>query len=483
MIHGRCEILWFDAAVERVGALTVGGTVDGTTANATAGQGPAEDVSPMVSATARVDLGRASEFSHPDDEGFVEHAALIEVFEEGRVGLVHRWHQRVLETLRVFRMGIPCGSDIFVGLPPRPVDLDQRDTGFDHAPREQHALSETIAAVAVAHGVRFGVDGEGLLGFAGPDQIDRLRLPISPAFHGGMALELIQFSIEVGQEIAAFCESFWRQVGWEGDVGHAKVALARIARDQPRVGVAAEPAGVLSGPNDAAGVPDLFGQSNGTRECSDVPFEVAHDGGHAGPIVGGSWKRVLLIFGGVRHAGQHPIAAGGMRVVVGGHGSQDRDLVGEFRGQRHQFADVQPGSGGWNGSEVAPDFGRRIGFGVPCLVLRRATEQEQHDAVFGFSERTGQVSRSELGCGIAERVAAGGEGLRQSHPESAERSDSQPFTARPAVAQSDAAGWGIIEQGEHGRRAPAKEGAIVATAGSQAGTLQYTTSPSRVRIP
>jgi hypothetical protein len=37
----------------------------------------------VIQADGFVDFGCASEFPHPDHEGFVQHAALLEIFEEG----------------------------------------------------------------------------------------------------------------------------------------------------------------------------------------------------------------------------------------------------------------------------------------------------------------------------------------------------------------------------------------------------------------
>ena len=53
-------------------------------ANATPRHGRAEDARVMVASVVGIDPRRAAEFSHPDDERLVEHAALLEVGDQGR---------------------------------------------------------------------------------------------------------------------------------------------------------------------------------------------------------------------------------------------------------------------------------------------------------------------------------------------------------------------------------------------------------------
>ena len=97
----------------------------------------------------------------------------------------------------------------------------------------------------------------------------------------------------------------------------------------------------------------------------------------------------------MRVAGQHPVATRGVRVVIGGHGAKHRDPVGQFRGQRHQFADMQAWRRGWYGFELSADFGGCIRLGIPRLMLWWTAQQEKDDAVLCLAERTLQI-RAEL---------------------------------------------------------------------------------------
>ena len=61
--------------------------------NAAAGQEDAEDARPMVAAALRVELRRAAEFAHDDDQSLVEQAAVAQIVEQSRERQIERRHQ------------------------------------------------------------------------------------------------------------------------------------------------------------------------------------------------------------------------------------------------------------------------------------------------------------------------------------------------------------------------------------------------------
>ena len=69
-----------DDVFDGVIAGLVGVAIGGAAANASAGE-PKGEAFDMVVASVALGHGGASEFAAPDDEGVVEHAALLEVFD------------------------------------------------------------------------------------------------------------------------------------------------------------------------------------------------------------------------------------------------------------------------------------------------------------------------------------------------------------------------------------------------------------------
>ena len=72
---------------------------------------------PVVATATRIDLGRSTELTHPNNQGLVQHATIFKILEQCRVRSIHRWHQRVLESIRVLCMRVPRWSNIVVCLP------------------------------------------------------------------------------------------------------------------------------------------------------------------------------------------------------------------------------------------------------------------------------------------------------------------------------------------------------------------------------
>ena len=122
------------------------------------------------------------------------------------------------------------------------------------------------------------------------------------------------------------------------------------------------------------------------------------------------------------HPGQHLVATGGVGVVIGRHGPQDRDLIREFGGERHQFAHTQSGGCRVDRAKFSPDLGGCVWLGVPGFVLGRSADQAKHN------HRPGLAGARE--CAQFRSPAKPG------HGESTQRNaaNPQPFAPGNAVA-------------------------------------------------
>lgn len=91
----------------------------------------------------------ATEFSAPDDEGVIEHAALLEVLDEGPSWLVD-----------VIALLFEVGGEIFVLVPATVKDLHELDAALHHAAGEyagagEGSWSACLRAIHVINGIRF----------------------------------------------------------------------------------------------------------------------------------------------------------------------------------------------------------------------------------------------------------------------------------------------------------------------------------------
>src|SRR5262249_46091240 len=73
------KIVDFDLVGDRVISIIVGGTVDGSASDSSAGEPDGEPVGIVVAAVSPLRHRRAAEFARPDDEGGIEQAASLEV--------------------------------------------------------------------------------------------------------------------------------------------------------------------------------------------------------------------------------------------------------------------------------------------------------------------------------------------------------------------------------------------------------------------
>ena len=101
-----------------------------------------------------LDLGRAAELAHPDDQGLVQQAPRIEVPDQRRNGLVGDRQQPILELVEIVAVSVPATVSFSAdrgGI----VDRHETNAGLYQAVRQQAALAIARASVLVAKPVCF----------------------------------------------------------------------------------------------------------------------------------------------------------------------------------------------------------------------------------------------------------------------------------------------------------------------------------------
>src|SRR5687767_11021198 len=88
--------------------------------------------------------------------------------------------------------------------PAIPVDLHERHARLDQSPRQQDALAEWTAAIAIAHWGRLALEVEGVPGARRAQHVERLLgLPIVAI---EIAIRAVDTAIDCMQEATAFVE-------------------------------------------------------------------------------------------------------------------------------------------------------------------------------------------------------------------------------------------------------------------------------------
>jgi hypothetical protein len=142
---GSPEVVWRNGFFAGVAGNFVAFAEYGASANATAGdEGVVAPRMMFPSGIGDRDLGAASEFAGPDDEGVVEQTAVIQVFENRGEGLIGGRDQVAFESLEVVAVCIPEVLAIVV-----PVDGNEGNAMFEEPASEEDGLSMDVAAVAI----------------------------------------------------------------------------------------------------------------------------------------------------------------------------------------------------------------------------------------------------------------------------------------------------------------------------------------------
>src|SRR5690606_14088457 len=116
--------------------------------------GPA--LRPMIATARRVDLGSAAELGEIADEGVLEHAALVQILNEGAVTLVVHGGYDILHTGNGSeRLGTVNVPGDFIDSGDEGVEGDKADAGLAQAASEKTALPKAGHAVTLADFLRF----------------------------------------------------------------------------------------------------------------------------------------------------------------------------------------------------------------------------------------------------------------------------------------------------------------------------------------
>ena len=127
----------------------------------------------MVAAVDGVDLRGTAELAHGHHDGGFQQPALFQVHQQRRESLVQSGAQQSPQLLVVLSprapaVGVPAAVQVVTGRG------DEAGAGFHQAPRQQGALSESVAAVGVLGLLRLLREIEGLLHDRGEDHLHGL---------------------------------------------------------------------------------------------------------------------------------------------------------------------------------------------------------------------------------------------------------------------------------------------------------------------
>ena len=154
--NGGLEVVDVDRVFGDVEAEVVGLAEGDAGLDAAAGHPHGEGLGVVVATVAAFEggtgfyHGSASKFSAPDDQSVFEHAAFLEILDEGGTGLVG-----------FLGLAFNVAFDIGVGIPTGMIDLDEADTSLGETTGQ-----ENIGGEAGFAGLG-SVEVEGLLGFLG----------------------------------------------------------------------------------------------------------------------------------------------------------------------------------------------------------------------------------------------------------------------------------------------------------------------------
>src|SRR5262249_8495863 len=189
---------------------------------------------PVVAAGRRIDLRRAAKVAEPDHQRRVEQPAIVQVLQQSRVGPIEYRQLAHLEALEIVLMRVPAA----IG------HRHEMNASLDEAARQQAALAEHRAAVALAQLLGLLVDGEGLLrrrrgdermgllveGVAGLDDLRRF-------------LDLLLIAVEIAEHGVAPLQSLLVTVAGNGQVTDLEAGGVGVIADLKRIELVAKESG------------------------------------------------------------------------------------------------------------------------------------------------------------------------------------------------------------------------------------------------
>lgn len=249
---------------------------------------------------AALDHGGAAEFPAPDDERVIQEAALLEVLDEGGIGLIGG-----------FALGGDATFDIGVVVPGFVEELDEANAAFDEASGEE-------AIVRVGSLAGFGsIEVEDVFGFAG--QIDQFRCAelhpvghfeaVDPGIDLGVSDDAEFVLVEFLEGVEGLALEVGADAGWVGEVedrvaglperdalidggeeaaaeitGPAAEAAGGVEHDE-RGEVLGNGAETVGGPGAEAGSPEDLGPGVHENLAGGMVEGVGLDGADDGEII------------------------------------------------------------------------------------------------------------------------------------------------------------------------------------------------------
>ena len=360
--------------------------------------------------SAVVHAGGAAELAAENHQSVLQLAPLVEVFDEGADELID---------LR--EVTFHPGLEIPVMVPTAEVDADHGRPRLDEAAGEQCRLAPGVAAVPVADAGVFAIDIEGLSGSGPGHEVERGAVKLVHRLGRPLLVRFLPHAIERAGEALAIFQAAQGDVARHDDVGDLKVRAVRVVNGFKGI--------VLQADVVRAEVTRTQPHAHRIRD-TDV-------GGHtrrAGARHGRGHRadeRVLLGIQQTVHTaapGQHVVGAGEVVALVVVQRPHERELVGDLRLQREEFADLDPLDICADRLPDAADFGRGFGLEVVEVEVTGAAVEPEQDAA---GVATGAVPGGSRGvCSGVFRA----EQFRQAHAAHACHPDLQKAAAGLTIA-------------------------------------------------
>src|SRR5258706_4809993 len=184
--------------VGRLGPFRVGSSHNPAPSDATACQGRAEDIWPMVAPGVGVYFGRAAKFAPGEDHRRREQAALVEILDERTVGSIPARKEAVAH----------CVEALYMSVPPTEVDGHEPHACLNEPPRQKQTLAPrgdtaTVGRrrvefghkpIAFAQRARLSLEVKSLTRFASIDEIPGFLVK---AVHGLHLSAVVGFAAEI----------------------------------------------------------------------------------------------------------------------------------------------------------------------------------------------------------------------------------------------------------------------------------------------
>ena len=357
------------------GGVGVGGADGSAALDSPTGEGGAEGAHPVVAAGGGVHARGAAVFPPGDDERRLQQPPLVEVFDEGRVGLVEGGEEAGLQGPEV----------VVVRVPPPQVDGDQSHARFDHPPRQQQPLvpAGVVAtrphaggvlrriAVAVADGLRLGIEVERLANAGAGEDFPRLPLIAVDGIHHAEPVDIAAQQVEAAQESLTVLDLLGGDALGNGQIRDDELRPFRggVGQRFKRRALRPEIGGAGAGDHPR-------NHHIGEHRRIEMLQLASDDRTHAGMQI-----LVLVHSGGV--PGEDDLVAARVAdvAVLGGmlQTADDGPFVHDAGGLRQEFAELDAGDRGGDRLELAPDIDRGVGLHVPGFELTGAAAHVEHD--------------------------------------------------------------------------------------------------------